>query len=128
MPISEIQLLSIPVSNQTRALDFYVNQLGMELVADTAIEQDRRWVQVRPRGGSTSIALVTWFPTMPAGSSRGTVLEADDIEKEVALLRSRGVPIGGEIEEAPWGRFVSFDDPDGNGLVLQQTASAARAR
>src|ERR1019366_1137938 len=79
-----------------------------------------RWVQVRPRGSVTSLTLVTWFPTMPAGSLKGTVLESDALESDIADLQGKGVKIGA-IETAPWGRFVTFDDPEGNGIVLQVT-------
>jgi predicted enzyme related to lactoylglutathione lyase len=58
---------------------------------------------------------------MPAGSTKGTVLETDDLEGDIADLKGRGVLIDGEIQEMPWGRFVTFDDPDGNGIVLQAT-------
>ena len=61
---------------------------------------------------------------MPAGTLKGTVFETDALESDVAALREKGVNIG-EIEVAPWGRFVTFDDPDGNGIVLQTTASHA---
>jgi len=122
--ITAVQLVSLPVSDQDRARDFYVDVLGFDLVADTEMGPGMRWVQVRPPGAATSLALVTWFPTMPAGATKGTVLETDDLEVDVARLRSLGVAIGGDIEQAPWGRFVTFDDPDGNGLVLQSTAGA----
>ena len=82
-----------------------------------------RWVQVAPPGAATSITLVTWFPSMPAGSSKGTVLESDDLDADVDRLRRLGVPVGA-IETQPWGRFATFDDPDGNGIVLQSTAAA----
>jgi catechol 2,3-dioxygenase-like lactoylglutathione lyase family enzyme len=65
---------------------------------------------------------VTWFPTVAAGTLKGTVLEPDSLERMIATLREKGVPIG-EIQTAPWGRFVTFDDPDGNGIVLQETAA-----
>jgi catechol 2,3-dioxygenase-like lactoylglutathione lyase family enzyme len=124
MAITRIQLFSLPVTNQARSIDFYVHQLGFELVADTEMGPGQRWVQVKPRGSATSITLVTWFPTMPAGSTKGTVIETDDLEGEITTLKKRGVLISDEIEQAPWGRFVTFDDPDGNGLVLQQTVTA----
>ncbi len=82
----------------------------------------QRWVQVAPRGAQTSVTLVTWFDAMPAGSVKGLVLESDDLEADVMALRVRGVTIEGDIQEAPWGRFVTFDDPDGNGIVLQATS------
>lgn len=122
MTIRKIQLFSLPVSDQDRSLEFYVGVLGFELIADVRMGPDMRWVQVAPPGSATSITLVTWFPTMPAGSAKGTVLETDDLEGDIADLKVRGVPIDGEIQEMPWGRFVTFDDPDGNGIVLQATA------
>jgi predicted enzyme related to lactoylglutathione lyase len=83
---------------------------------------DMRWVQVSPRAGSTSLTLVTWFETMPPGSSKGLVVECDDIDRTVDELAGRGVVFDGPIESQPWGRFATFDDPDGNGIVLQQSA------
>jgi predicted enzyme related to lactoylglutathione lyase len=80
---------------------------------------DMRWVQIAPQHGQASITLVTWFDTMPAGSVKGTVLETSDLDGDVAELQARGVRIDGGIQAAPWGRFVTFDDPDGNGLILQ---------
>jgi catechol 2,3-dioxygenase-like lactoylglutathione lyase family enzyme len=123
MAITRIQLFSLPVADQDRAKAFYVDKLGFELVSDTAMGPDQRWVQVRPAGAETSITLVTWFAAMPPGSVKGTVVETDDLDADVAAIRSRGVDIASEIQVAPWGRFVTFDDPDGNGIVLQATAS-----
>src|SRR5579859_4707346 len=110
MSLTNIAVVSLPVSDQDRARDFYVGTLGFDLVADTAMGPDQRWVQVRPRGGQTTITLVTWFPTMPPGSLKGLVVETDDLDGEVKALAGRGLDAG-EIQTAPWGRFVTFDDP-----------------
>jgi catechol 2,3-dioxygenase-like lactoylglutathione lyase family enzyme len=123
MAITHIQLLSVPVTDQDRAKDFYVDTLGFDLVSDNAMGPDQRWVQVAPKGAGTGITLVTWFETMPAGSLKGLVLETDDLDGDVASLTGRGVSIVDGIQDAPWGRYVTFDDPDGNGIVLQATAS-----
>lgn len=122
MGITGVQLFSLPVSDQDRARDFYVGVLGFELVADTGMGPSMRWVQVRPPGGATSITLATWFDSMPAGSARGAVLETDDLEGDVVRLGALGVAVDGEVPEALWGRFVTFADPDGNGIVLQSTS------
>ena len=121
MGITGVQLFSLPVTDQDRARDFYVDVLGFELVNDMPMGPGMRWVQVRPPGGFTSITLVTWFEAMPAGQTRGTVLETDDLDGDVARLRGLGVELPDEVESAPWGRFVTVPDPDGNGLVLQET-------
>ena len=120
MPISHVQVLSVPVSNQDRAIDFYVNKLGFELLADAPIP-GMRWVMVRPPAAQTALTLVTWFDSMPAGSLKGLVVETADLDATVAELHANGVETT-PPEDAPWGRFVMFDDPDGNGLVLQQSA------
>jgi catechol 2,3-dioxygenase-like lactoylglutathione lyase family enzyme len=122
MSIGYIQLLSLPVADQDRARAFYTDKLGFDLVADNPMGPDQRWVQVAPKGAATGITLVTWFESMPPGSVKGLVLETDDLDGDVAALTGRGVVIEGGVQEAPWGRFVTFDDPDGNGLVLQETA------
>ncbi|MER6829049.1 VOC family protein [Streptosporangium sp. NPDC000563] len=122
MTITHIQLLSLPVADQERAKNFYVGTLGFDLVSDNPMGPDRRWVQVAPKGADTAITLVTWFDTMPPGSLKGLVLETDDLDGDVAELSGRGVAIEGGIQQSPWGRYVTFDDPDGNGIVLQTTA------
>lgn len=127
MAMKAIQLFSIPVSDPERAKAFYVDTLGWELVRDDAMGPDQRWVQVRPRGGDTSVTLVTWFESMPAGSMRGVVIETDDLEADQAALLAGGVRVDAAIEEAPWGRWVTFDDPDGNGFVLQATSARREA-
>ena len=123
--ISHVQLLSLPVSDQDRARDFYVDVLGFDLVRDNPMGPDHRWVEVGPKGAQTSITLVTWFPTMASGSVKGVVLETGDLDADVAALTARGVTIPDGIQEQPWGRFVTFDDPDGNGIVLQATSPNA---
>jgi predicted enzyme related to lactoylglutathione lyase len=59
---------------------------------------------------------------MAPGFVKGLVLETDDIDGDVAAVTAAGVTIEGGIQEQPWGRFVTFNDPDGNGIVLQATA------
>jgi catechol 2,3-dioxygenase-like lactoylglutathione lyase family enzyme len=117
MTISHVRLFSVPVTDQDRARDFYVNTLGFELLADEPMGPDQRWVQVGPKGAATSITLVTWFPDLPAGSVTGVVLETDDIDGEAERLRAAGVELEGPAD-APWGRHVLVRDPDGNGFVL----------
>jgi catechol 2,3-dioxygenase-like lactoylglutathione lyase family enzyme len=125
MTVTHIQLISLSVADQDRALRFYVDVLGFEVVRDNHMGPAQRWVQIAPPGAQTSITLVTWFPTMPAGSTKGTVLESDDLDADVAALAAKGLTIEGGIQSQPWGRYVTFDDPDGNGIVLQETAASA---
>ncbi|MEU8185493.1 glyoxalase superfamily protein [Micromonospora sp. NPDC049044] len=122
MTVTHVQLVSVPVTDQDRARDFYVDVLGFDLVWDNPMGPDGgRWVQVAPKGAATALTLVTWFPTMPPGSLKGMVLETDDLDADVAHLRERGVEFESDIQSAPWGRYATLHDPDGNGIVLQAT-------
>lgn len=127
MPMRNVQLFSVPVSDPERAKAFYVETLGWELVRDEPMGPDQRWLEVKPRGSQTSITLVTWFESMQPGSMRGVVIETDDLEGDRDTLRDRGVKIGLQVEEAPWGRWVTFEDPDGNSYVLQASAPRGEA-
>lgn len=109
------------MSDPGRSKAFYIEKLGFELVMDNEFGSGLRWVMLRPPGAETAVTLVTWFDTMPPGSLKGTVLSVPDIEAAVAELRSNGaLDRDEEIESAPWGRWVTVDDPDGNGWVVQQ--------
>ena len=119
--IGDVLTIGVPVSDQDRARDFYVDVLGLELLRDAEMQPGLRWVQVAPRGGATTLTLVTWFDTMPAGSYRGLVLETDDPEGDVERLRAHGLEFPAGVQQQPWGAFVTFGDPDGNGLVLRAT-------
>jgi len=116
--ITRIPIVSIPVSDQERSLRFYVDVLGFSLVDDVPFGP-LRWVRVTPPGAETSLTLVTWFERMPPGSLKGLVLETDQLDEDVAALRAKGLEVG-DIENASWGRNVTFDDPDGNGIVLRE--------
>ena len=119
--VDRVAIVSVPVADQDRAKAFYVDTLGFTLVADQPMGDGARWVQVAPGFSGVSLTLVTWFEQMPPGSLRGMVLQTRDINAAHAELRKRGVAID-EIEEAPWGRYATFEDVDGNGFVLQQSA------
>jgi pimeloyl-ACP methyl ester carboxylesterase len=123
MAIRDVQVVSVPVSDQTRAKQFYVETLGFEVVADHPMGPEQRWVQVAPPGATVSLTLVTWFPTMPPGSLKGTVLLSDDVEGDYDRLTAHGVVVEKGIERAAWGAYFVFDDPDGNNLIIQQKAA-----
>ena len=121
MPITAVQLLSVPVTDQDRPRDFYVGVLGFDLIRDAEMQPGLRWVQVAPSGAQTSLTLVTWFESMPAGTLRGLVLETDDLEGDLSAYTARGALIADGIQNQPWGRYFTLTDPDGNGLVVQET-------
>jgi catechol 2,3-dioxygenase-like lactoylglutathione lyase family enzyme len=91
MAVRHVRVVSVPVSDQERAKEFYVEELGFELTREDDSVPGIRWVQVTPRGATTALTLVTWFETMPPGSLQGLVLGLDDLEKDCdQLVGQRG--------------------------------------
>jgi catechol 2,3-dioxygenase-like lactoylglutathione lyase family enzyme len=120
MTVQAVRVVSVPVSDQDRAKEFHVDKLGFELTREDDSIPGLRWVQVTPKGGSTSLTLVTWFETMPPGSLQGLVLTSDSLESDCRDLEARGVKFDRPLQDQPWGREAVVRDPDGNRLVLQQ--------
>jgi catechol 2,3-dioxygenase-like lactoylglutathione lyase family enzyme len=119
---AHISVISVPVSNPDAAKAFYVDVLGFEVEMDQS-SPAMRWVMLRPPGTETAITLTTWFDSMPPGSLRGTVLSVPDVEAALSELKAKGVvDDDAEIEAAPWGRWVTVEDPDGNGWIVQEDA------
>jgi catechol 2,3-dioxygenase-like lactoylglutathione lyase family enzyme len=113
-----IEVISIPVSDQQVAKEFYL-KIGFELIIEAPMGDGSTWVQLGLPGQVTSISLVTWFNKIAPGSSQGLVLHTEDIKKEVDELKSKGLTVK-DIDDTPWGKFAEFSDPDGNSMVLRQ--------
>src|SRR5437588_2070668 len=77
--ITEVGRVIVPVSDQDRAIDFYVGQLGFEKRADTPYGDGARWIELAPPGGSTAIAVVHPREGDPVGRETGIALTSDDI-------------------------------------------------
>jgi catechol 2,3-dioxygenase-like lactoylglutathione lyase family enzyme len=120
MSIKQVNVVSVPVSDQDRAKHFYVEQLGLKLVREDTSVPGMRWIQVAPNDGSTSITLVNWFEQMPPGCIQGLVLVSDDLAADYRALTAKGVTFDGPPEQQPWATETVLHDPDGNMIVLQQ--------
>jgi len=119
--ITDVRTVGIPVTDQERALDFYVGKLGFEKRMDVPFGPGQRWVEVAPPGAGTTIALVSAGQGAPAGVDTGIRLVTGDAAADHADLRSRGVDADAEILNmggAP--PMFTFRDQDGNRLVVVQ--------
>jgi predicted enzyme related to lactoylglutathione lyase len=115
----KLELVSVPVSDVDRAKKFYTEQIGFNADIDTQVNDELRFVQLTPPGSACSIAIGTGMPQAAPGSVRGLQIVVEDVAAARAELADRGVEVS-EVQEFPWGNFVFFDDPDGNGWALQQ--------
>ena len=118
-----LELIAVPVSDVDRAKAFYTDQAGFNADHDHRVSDEMRFVQLTPPGSACSIAIGTGIGIDVApGSAQGLQLVVDDIEAAHAELAGRGVEVS-DVQDFPWGRFVFFRDPDGNGWAVQQIVS-----
>jgi predicted enzyme related to lactoylglutathione lyase len=117
----KLELVPIPVTDVDRAKAFYAEQVGFVVDVDVRPAEGIRVVQLTPPGSACSIGLGTGIPVYeaPPGSVRGLHLVVNDIEKARAELVGRGVDVGA-VEDLGGVRYAAFEDPDGNGLTLQE--------
>jgi catechol 2,3-dioxygenase-like lactoylglutathione lyase family enzyme len=115
----KLELVAVPVTDVDRAKAFY-EKVGFVTDHDHTVSDDIRFVQLTPPGSACSIALGKGLTQMAPGSLDNMQAVVADIEQAHADLSGRGVEVS-EIDDQPWGSFVYFQDPDGNGWALQQT-------
>ena len=115
----KLELIAVPVSDVDRAKSFYVEQAGFNADHDHRVSDEMRFVKITPPGSACSIAIGTGMATTEPGSLQGLQLVVEDADTAHDELQSRGVAVS-DVQDFPWGRFVFFQDPDGNGWAVQQ--------
>jgi catechol 2,3-dioxygenase-like lactoylglutathione lyase family enzyme len=113
-----IELVQVPVSDVDRAKAFYVEKLGFNADHDHQVSDELRFVQLTPPGSACSIALTSGAHQMMPGALEGLQMVVDDADASRDELAKRGVAVS-DVQVFPWGSFVFFKDPDGNGWALQ---------
>jgi catechol 2,3-dioxygenase-like lactoylglutathione lyase family enzyme len=115
----KLELVAIPVSDVDRAKEFYVEKVGFHADHDHRVSDELRFVQLTPPGSACSIALGTGVADAAPGSVKGMQLVVEDIQAARTELLERGVEVG-DVQEFDWGKFVFFQDPDGNAWSVQE--------
>jgi catechol 2,3-dioxygenase-like lactoylglutathione lyase family enzyme len=119
--ITDVGRVMVPVADQDKAIDFYVDKLGFEKVADIPFGDGERWVEVKAPDATTSIAIVPGRDPFPAGAMTGVILMSADIDATHAELKGSGVDVDAEImggAEAQVPRMFFFRDQDNNTLLI----------
>jgi predicted enzyme related to lactoylglutathione lyase len=114
----KLELVAVPVSDVDRAKTFYTEQAGFIADHDHTVSDEIRFVQLTPPGSACSIALGKGIVDTKPGSVQGLQLVVSDIHAARAELVERGVDVT-DVQDFPWGSFVFFSDPDGNGWAVQ---------
>jgi catechol 2,3-dioxygenase-like lactoylglutathione lyase family enzyme len=144
----KLEVVIIPVSDVDRAKAFY-EKLGFRLDIDYVANEQFRVIQFTPPGSKASIIFGKGITPARRGSADSLVLAVDDVDRARDELIGRGVEVsevfhyaGGPFNNAvknprlsgrdPEGRsyfsFASFEDPDGNGWLLQEITTRLPGR
>ena len=127
----DIALVTLVVRDYDEALAFYVDILGFECVEDTLLRSDKRWVVVRPAGsfGTGLLLARAASDTQEAAIGAQTggrvflFLHTDDLARDYAAFRARGVSFCEGPREEPYGKVAVFEDLYGNRWDLLQPRS-----
>jgi catechol 2,3-dioxygenase-like lactoylglutathione lyase family enzyme len=121
--ITGLRTVAVPVTDQDRAVAFYVGKLGFEKRLDAPLGGGQRWIEVAPPGAEATIALVASRPDAPAGVDTGIRLASGDAAADHAALRGRGADTDPEVLRWPGvPPMFTFRDQDGNRLVIVEQA------
>jgi lactoylglutathione lyase len=117
--ITGLRTVGVPVSDQDRALEFYLDKLGLEKRVDAPVEElGGRWIEVAPAGVTTSIALVPTREGVPTGVETGIRLTTRDAAAVHADLQGRGVEVGELLSWPGVPPMFAVHDQDGNGFEI----------
>jgi catechol 2,3-dioxygenase-like lactoylglutathione lyase family enzyme len=114
----KLELVMVPVTDVDRAKEFYV-RAGFVADHDQTVSDEIRFVQLTPPGSACSIAIGRGLTEMEPGSLDNLQMVVADADATKADLVERGIEVQG-VADLAWGRFVYFEDPDGNGWALQE--------
>jgi predicted enzyme related to lactoylglutathione lyase len=121
--ITHVGTVIVPVSDQDRALEFYLDTLGFEKRTDIPYGNGDRWLDVAPAGAATTLALIPPREGEATGIDTRVAYTSEDIEADHASLKARGVDVDPEVMRMgdPVPPMFWFRDQDANTfLVVQQ--------
>ena len=121
---AQVMSVSVPVSDQEQAREFYVDTLGFELQLDNSWREGMRWIEVAPEGSATSLMLVSWSDSLLPSMYRVIVVATYDIQANYEELVAKDVSFDLPPTELSSGMQAMFRDPDGNALVLWERQSS----
>ena len=116
--IRGVKFVSIPVTDQDRALAFYTEVLGFRLLTDQPYNDQQRWLELGIPGADTRIVLFRFGEKLQPGGPLNITLWADDVEATAREMKAKGVEFVMEPKRMPYGTTSVFKDIDGNCLVL----------
>ncbi len=126
MAVSHIHFQSIPVEDQSRAVEFYTRNLGFEVHTDAPYGDDWRWIFLTLPGAQTRLHFAA-ASDIQVNEKPALCLVCDEVDAEAKSLADNGVEITGGPDDAPWQpgvRWLMIRDSEGNLVLLESMKEA----
>ena len=120
--ISHVKFISIPTTDQDRALKFWTERVGFQVFTDQPFNETQRWIELRVGSSDTRVVLFKFDDQgLKPGMMFNGALASANVEQTYQELLAKGVEFKTPPTKAPWGTFAMFKDPDGNTFVLSSS-------
>ena len=122
-PHLRVHAVTVPVADQDRSRDFFVERLGFHVVSDVKLpDSEERWVAVAPPDGTAVLSLIATPPEartrQPASGPPTTIFVTDNLQAQFEMWEERGVRFHHPPLASIWGAYTLFEDPDANAFML----------
>src|SRR5256885_5338341 len=121
--LKRINFAAIPVQDQSRALEFYTQKVGLRVFTDQTMGE-MRWIELKIPGAETMLVL-HYKPAHAPSNEPALALVADDVQATYDELRAKGVEFTQPPKKEHWGEHASFKDSEGNLILFAKRWSAA---
>jgi len=119
----QIAVVSVPVTDLAAASTFYRDVMGFRVEREGDLDTPHGFVLMMPPAGTCAISLTKSVGKLEAGGAQGIMIKTLDLDRLVQKLSDAGLAIS-PVRQVSWGRFATFNDPDGNGWVATEPAFA----
>ena len=122
-PHLRVHAVTVPVADQDRSRDFFVECLGFHVVSDVKLpDSEERWVAVAPPDGTAVLSLIATPPEarirQPASGPPTTIFVTDNLQAQFEMWEERGVRFHHRPVASIWGAYTLFEEPDANAFML----------
>jgi catechol 2,3-dioxygenase-like lactoylglutathione lyase family enzyme len=120
--IQHVKHVTVAVKDQDRAVKFYTEKLGFEVVVDVPFSDTQRWIELKIPGAETQVVLFTApGEEYRIGKPSNVIFTSENIAQSYEELKRKGVEFLHPPKEEPWGTYTLFKDPDGNTFCISSS-------
>jgi catechol 2,3-dioxygenase-like lactoylglutathione lyase family enzyme len=120
--ITSVKHVTVAVKDQDRALKFYTEKLGFELVVDVPFKEGMRWIELKIPMADTQIVLFTAEGhENRIGTFSNIIFTSGDIKKTYEELKAKGVEFIYPPTKESWGEYAVFQDCDSNSFCISSS-------